>query len=344
MNSTSNLDFFSEHCDYIQCPKCLSGQLNSNNEDGIHCSNCAHQFSLENNIPLLFWPHDSLESTEDVTKKIRAFYEETPFPNYDDFEDVSSLLKKARQGSFARALNNQLPYGIGVLEVGCGTGQLGAFLSIANRTVFSTDITINSLRLGQEFKEKNGLNRVRFLQMNLFRPSFLENSFHVVICNGVLHHTANPRGGFQTISRLVRPGGYIILGLYHKYGRLLTDFRRILFKLTNDRLKFLDERVENKNSSYEKRNAWFRDQYKNPHESKHTFGETLEWFEAEGFDFVNSIPKTIPGHLFDPEKENLFEPHSPGTLIERFIAETTIPLFQKDEGGLFIMIGKKRRH
>tara|TARA_B100000686_G_scaffold353432_1_gene459023 strand:- start:1061 stop:2095 length:1035 start_codon:yes stop_codon:yes gene_type:complete len=342
MNLSSPCDFFSEHYAYIRCPKCLFGQLNSNDENRVYCSNCTHKFSLENNIPLLFWPHDSLESTEDVTKKIRAFYEETPFPNYDDFEDVSSLLKKARQGGFARALNNQLPYGIGVLEVGCGTGQLGAFLSVANRTVFSTDITINSLKLGQEFKEKNGLTRVHFLQMNLFRPAFLENSFHVVICNGVLHHTADPRGGFQAISRLVRPTGYIIIGLYHKYGRLVTDFRRILLKLTGDRLKFLDKRVKNDDSSYEKRNAWFRDQYKNPHESKHTFSEILEWFDEEGFDFINSIPKTIPGHLFDPEKENLFELHPPGTPMERFAAETTMPLFQKDEGGLFIMIGKKR--
>ena len=180
------------------------------------------------------------------------------------------------------------------------------------------------------------------MQMNLFRPVFRENSFHVVICNGILHHTTDPELGFKLTSRLVLPGGYILVGLYHKYGRLVTDLRRIIFNLTGDRFRFLDNRIENEESSHEKRKAWFMDQYKNPHESKHTFKEVLGWFEDEGFEFINSIPKTIPGHLYNSEKEKLFEPNLLGTRAERFIAEITTPLFQKDEGGFFIMIGKKR--
>jgi len=30
---------------------------------------------------------------------------------------------------------------------------------------------------------------------------------------------------------------------------------------------------------------------KNPHESKHTFGEVQGWFKENGFEFMNSIPK-----------------------------------------------------
>ena len=157
-----------------------------------------------------------------------------------------------------------------------------------------------------------------------------------------MHHTADPKGGFKSISRLVIPGGYIIVGLYHKYGRLVTDLRRVLFNVTGDRFRFLDKRLENSESSYDKRKAWFVDQYKNPHESKHTFEEVLDWFEEEKFDFINSIPKTIPGHLYDSESEKLFEPSSLGNRAERFLAEITTPLFQKDEGGFFIVIGKKR--
>ena len=34
------------------------------------------------------------------------------------------------------------------------------------------------------------------------------------------------------------------------------------------------------------------DQYKNPHESKHTFIETHSWFEKNNFNFVSSVPKS----------------------------------------------------
>jgi hypothetical protein len=37
--------------------------------------------------------------------------------------------------------------------------------------------------------------------------------------------------------------------------------------------------------------AWFLDQYKHPHESKHILGEVIGWFESSGFAFTFSIPK-----------------------------------------------------
>ena len=50
------------------------------------------------------------------------------------------------------------------------------------------------------------------------------------------------------------------------------------------------------------------DQYKHPHESKHTYGEVPDWFEQTGFRFLNSVPKVSGGQL--TQNERLFEPHS----------------------------------
>ena len=71
---------------------------------------------------------------------MREFYEETPFPDYEDFDSASTLVRKARQGRFAKLLDDQLPPGARVLEAGCGTGQLTNFLSVANRSVFGADL------------------------------------------------------------------------------------------------------------------------------------------------------------------------------------------------------------
>lgn len=69
---------------------------------------------------------------EQVTEKVKSFYEETPFPNYDDVDDVPSLINKARRSVYAKLLDEQLPFNIKVLKVGCGTGQLSNFLSMPN--------------------------------------------------------------------------------------------------------------------------------------------------------------------------------------------------------------------
>jgi hypothetical protein len=39
--------------------------------------------------------------------------------------------------------------------------------------------------------------------------------------HGVPHYTANAFGGFQDLCRVLRPGEFIVIGLYNTYGRLL---------------------------------------------------------------------------------------------------------------------------
>jgi hypothetical protein len=123
---------------------------------------------------------------------------------------------------------------------------------------------------------------------------------------------------------------------------LATDLRRVVFNLTSDRLKRLDPRNVNQDLSDGKRRAWFMDQYKNPHESKHTIGETLGWMEQTGLRFVKSIPKTRLGSSFTVD-ERLFEPEAPGGAAERFLVESSMALWRSQikEGGFFIVIAQR---
>jgi SAM-dependent methyltransferase len=319
------------------CPRC--GADLALDAGGLACRPCRHVYPVEDGIPLLFAPNE-WQDRDDVTDDIRAFYEETPFPSYDEFDSVASLVQKARKGMFAKLLDDQIPSGTRIVECGCGTGQLSNFLSIANRTVFAADLCLNSLRLGQRFKQQNGLQRVHFTQMNLFRPPFKPGSFDVVISNGVLHHTSDPFRGFQSISRLVRPGGYVLVGLYHRYGRLITDFRRLVFRLTGNRLTGLDPNLRAGGFSSAKWKAWFMDQYKNPHESKHTLGEVVGWLRQTGFEFVSSLPKTRPFQGFS-EQDRLFQPEKPGNWLERMTVELGMISSGSREGGFFVVIGRR---
>jgi 2-polyprenyl-3-methyl-5-hydroxy-6-metoxy-1,4-benzoquinol methylase len=332
-------NFLEKNLALFCCPRC-SADLELG-QGQLHCAQCQNDYPCNTDIPSLYWQNEWGNAKVDVTDRMKSFYEANPFPNYDEFDDAGSLMDKARKGLFAKSLDDQIPFGTRVLECGCGTGQLTNFLAIANRTVIGADICLNSLKMAHGFKEKNKLDRAHFYQMNLFRPCFKPQTFDFVISNGVLHHTSDPRLAFASIAKLVKPNGYLIVGLYHKYGRLFTDFRRVVFNLTRDRMKFLDSRLLNASISSAKKKSWFMDQYKNPHESKHTVGEVLEWLAPNDLTFVNSLPKTVPFKPFN-ESEDLFTPDRLGNKFERFCVDLGMISSGHREGGFFIVIARKQ--
>jgi SAM-dependent methyltransferase len=330
-----------QNVDLFCCPGC-GGDFKVEG-GGLRCVSCAHLFDCQQGITRLFWPNQWDANKRDVTEIQKSFYEEHPFPNYDDADSVATLADKARSGIFGHLLDQQVPVGATILEVGCGTGQLSNFLasSSRSRTVFGADLSISSLRLGEAFRATHQINNLALCQMNLFRPAFKAGALDLVVSNGVLHHTSDPYGAFTSISRLVRPGGFIAIGLYNSYARIPTDLRRHLFNLLGDRFAFLDRRLREPGLNAGRWSAWFQDQYKNPHESKHSFDEVLRWFERQGFDFVSSIPRTDGGEVGTAHR--LFEPHPRGSALDRIAVQMRMLLAGGQDGGLFVMIGRKKQ-
>ncbi|MEE9269707.1 MAG: methyltransferase domain-containing protein [Candidatus Krumholzibacteria bacterium] len=334
-DSTSNEPFEGQ----LASP-CCRGELASKN-GSLVCEKCHRAFAVTDNIPELFWPHEKSDEGEDITEIVRAFYEETPFPNYNDHDSLRSLVEKSRKGLYARRLDETIPYNTSVLEVGCGTGQLTNFLGRSCRRVIGADLCLNSLRLGESFRREAGLERVRFMQMNLFRPALRPERFDVVLCNGVLLTTRDPFEGFQHLAGLVKPGGHIVIGLYNTYARLATDVRRQIFRVTRGRAKWIDPVLRQEGLSEDKRRAWYADQYCHPHETKQTFGEVQEWFDKTGFEFVRGVPAMRPEDD-GLGGESLFDAQPRGTKLEHFLVQAMqIVAPGQKEGGFFIMIGRK---
>ena len=102
----------------------------------------------------------------------------------------------------------------------------------------------------------------------------------------------------------------------------------------------MDGYLHGGNISEAKRRAWFADQYMHPHESKHTIGEVLDWFEESGLTFVRGVPSVL---AFDPNNNNgnLFKPMQAGTKVDHFLAQAKQIFTGNREGGFFIMIGQK---
>src|SRR5271165_4289842 len=294
----------------LACPAC-GGFLEIG--DSIECTGCGQRFPIADGaIPQLFFPQDkAAANVRDVTGEAKSFYKEHPFPNYDGIDSRESLQKKVSAGIFARSMNEQLPRGVIILEAGCRTGQLSNFLGMsAGRRVIGADLCLDSLRAATKFQEAYEIANAGFLQMNLFRPAFRPESFDVIISNGVLHHTNDPLGAFLRLVPLLKPGGVFAVGLYNRLGRLATDFRHWLFPVAGE--------------------------HERPHQSTHGYSEIIEeWFEANGFEFLTSIPK-IGAETFR-SNEKLFIPHNRGNRFNRLLTEVDMLVRGGVDGALFII-------
>ena len=279
--------------------------------------------------------------TDEITKTVTDFYSKHPFPNYKENDDKISILNKGNKNILAKSFKKFIGYKKNVLEVGSGTGQLGIYLAIgSNNNIICLDPTLASLKLASNFAIENKINNIKFINCDLFDDVMNDNSFDFVWCSGVLHHTKDPRKGFEIICKSLKNEGYIVVGLYNKYGRFRTLFRALVFKLLGIKLvSFLDPTLRNLKLDKNETNAWIQDQYNHPVESLHTLDEVNDWFLENHIEFINSIPAS---NLSDIKKENIFQKQSRGNFFSRLISQIFM-IFNKlgSDGGLFVVIGKK---
>jgi SAM-dependent methyltransferase len=302
-----------------------------------------HVYPIEDAIPLLLAPRVAPGGPgNDVTAVVKDFHEANPFPRYDGIETRESLRQQVRASAIARLLDDQISKSARILDVGCGTGQMTNALAMAwARTVVGCDICRNSLKLAAGFRDRFAVDNAHFVQMNLFDPFFRKHSFDVVIADGVLHHTADAAAAFGAIQELVKPGGHAVIGLYNRFARLPTLWRRSLIHTLGDFAALLDGRLRRERDPG-RRQAWLMEQYRHPHETRHSIDEVMDWFERAGFDFVSCSPPIGDREL--TEDDMLFEPQPKGTYLDRLSSELEMLLSGgADGGGSYIMIGRKRR-
>ena len=112
---------------------------------------------------------------DDVTKIVKNFYEETPFPNYKNADDKASLLEIGNKNFLMKNLKKFIGNNKKILEIGAGTCQFSNYLAIgSNNEIVAFDSSLDSLKLGLEFAKKNNLNNVKFVRGDIFDEIFLE--------------------------------------------------------------------------------------------------------------------------------------------------------------------------
>jgi malonyl-CoA O-methyltransferase len=103
--------------------------------------------------------------------------------------------------------------GLGVLDLGCGTGRHALWLAAAGATVTAVDFSPGMM---EKARSKPGAEKVRFLAHDLHqRLPFADASFDRVVSGLVLEHLGDLDGFFAEAHRVLRPGGRAVVSGMH---------------------------------------------------------------------------------------------------------------------------------
>lgn len=163
-----------------------------------------------------------------VSTRVRAQYEESPFPRW-----ITTAIgtRRLSLGQWLRGMFPHLPPALpryrnpatplSILVAGCGTGQepVRAATCFASCEVLAVDLSLASLAHAVRKSEELGLKNIACAQADILELDGIGRQFDIVECVGVLHHLGDPLAGWRVLSRLTRPGGYMLLGLYSERGR-----------------------------------------------------------------------------------------------------------------------------
>jgi ubiquinone/menaquinone biosynthesis C-methylase UbiE len=102
-----------------------------------------------------------------------------------------------------------------VLEIGYGQGTDLCQFAMAGADCWGIDITEKHLELATKNFSLRGLKAQLFLE-DAGNLHFESNTFDVVYSFGVLHHTPDTIRCFSEAYRVLKPGGELIIALYHR--------------------------------------------------------------------------------------------------------------------------------
>ena len=162
---------------------------------------------------------------DDVSKSVRSQYEENPYPRWVKAApaarstDIAGYL--LQQFPFASFAHHRKGASSEILVAGCGTGQhsIATAQRFQGAHVLAIDLSLGSLGYAKRKTGELGLTSIEYAQADLLELGSLGRSFDVIESVGVLHHLREPFSGWRVLLSLLRPGGFMLLGLYSEMAR-----------------------------------------------------------------------------------------------------------------------------
>ena len=161
---------------------------------------------------------------DDVSRKVREQYEESPYPRWvklaiPSTRSVAEVCNEAKLQLHSENIKNVSAPSI--LIAGCGTGQhsIETACHFANCKVTAVDLSRASLAYAQRKTRDLGIANIEYLHADILNLGELGREFDIIESAGVLHHMDDPMAGWRVLVDLLKTGGLMYIGLYSELAR-----------------------------------------------------------------------------------------------------------------------------
>lgn len=161
---------------------------------------------------------------DDISLAVQHQYEENPYPRWE------KIPARATRTDIFTELRAKFPYAdisgedrdepFNVLIAGCGTGQqLPEFSSHPHAKTLGIDLSLASLAYAKSKIDEFGLSNIDLGQADILKLDLPAESYDLIVSSGVLHHMEDPEAGWRKLVSLLKPGGFMLIGLYSELAR-----------------------------------------------------------------------------------------------------------------------------
>lgn len=141
--------------------------------------------------------------TAHISKNAKEMYNAYRYGNFN--------YSREKYATFLIKFLKKIPQGAKVFDIGCGTGywfDLYLRMGVAKKKLAGIDLAPKNIAL----LKKRGFNAK---QGDILDLPLKRGVSDFTICDGVIHHCADPFKGFQELVKITKKGGYIYINVYN---------------------------------------------------------------------------------------------------------------------------------
>ena len=174
---------------------------------------------------------------------------------YDIF---ANIINKKVHKKLKEIVANEITKDDDVLECACGTGMLTKVVAPRSKSIIATDFSSKMLKRTKKKCKK--FNNIEFMNANIMKLDFDDNSFDIVIAANVIHLLDDPIKAINELDRVRKENGKVIIPTYmnkdengntsgfaKRIGKAGADFKR---QFTYDSYKDFFNELGYKNVEY----------------------------------------------------------------------------------------------